>query len=323
MSKINPSQNLSRQELLQAKADPAPAVGDKTRPDAAGEQEKIAGRGGLDKVAATGQKLASDTPGAAYAFTDDTMSEYRSGLDLLGQGDRPASLKNTMAARTGPAGATVAPAPTDDAGATPSTAPFDAGKTLRTLEDSFAAFSQNDMGGVYQAMHSMLQQAHSVKQDQMLEAKTAGAQKVNDARQSIEDKKSEIEKKTQAARDQFVTSVWLSVAQCVTTIAGATTAGMTGEAGLATTGPALARLRNDCAGHVQRYTSQTEGAAAQADQAGLKAMQQQHTKEMSETERAKSEQMMDAQKEHINRIMDMIKELQKIQKQSFDSTASI
>ncbi len=74
-------------------------------------------------------------------------------------------------------------------------------------------------GIMYAALYQMLQQAFQVKKDKMREVKTAAASKLNAGRKSISSKKEEIDKKKEAAEEEFVTALTISVSEVVATIA--------------------------------------------------------------------------------------------------------
>jgi hypothetical protein len=71
------------------------------------------------------------------------------------------------------------------------------------------------------------------------------------------------------------------------------------------------------------YHSETRGAGHQADEEALKALQEQVQKEMWESEREKNEQQQQAQREHIKRLMELIRELMKIWTDSLNNSQSI
>ena len=71
------------------------------------------------------------------------------------------------------------------------------------------------------------------------------------------------------------------------------------------------------------YHSETRGAGHQADQVALKALQEEVQKEMWESEKQKSEQQLQAIKDHINKLMEMIKEMMKIQTETFNQSQKI
>lgn len=81
--------------------------------------------------------------------------------------------------------------------------------------------AQADMESICQAMFELIKQASESKKDSREDARAAAARKYEAAMKAVEDKKQEIEEKIQAAHDQFVTSVWLSVAKCVASVAAA------------------------------------------------------------------------------------------------------
>ncbi len=65
------------------------------------------------------------------------------------------------------------------------------------------------------------------------------------------------------------------------------------------------------------------GAAKTADALSLAAMKDNALKEMWEVEKAKSEQMLQAQREHIQRLVDTIREMQKIYSQTMEAVNDI
>ena len=69
-----------------------------------------------------------------------------------------------------------------------------------------------------------------------------------------------------------------------------------------------------------KYRSHTKGAAKRADEVALKEMKRQINKEVWEAERQKGKQISISQREHIKRMMEMIKEMMKIRSNSLDKT---
>ena len=84
-----------------------------------------------------------------------------------------------------------------------------------------ASVDIQQMGAIYQAMYSLLKQAHDKKKDKIQEAIVAGGEKIQKAKDSIKDKEEEIRKRREAAKDQFITSCVLSIAKCYASIVGA------------------------------------------------------------------------------------------------------
>ncbi len=306
MSKINFSKNASLESVRRLNDTPESAVKKSDKPVPAGAPEAGAPVG-KSKTILDGK--GDDILGvkSAEPFLKDTMSEYEPGLLTIFE---PGTINRAV------------PGQVSEEKSASETGDFDPGSTLHALQQLKSESGQGTMGGIYGAMYSLLEQGALQKKDRMQEAAAAGQQKMSEAMSGIEDKKSEIEQKLEAARDQFVSSVCLSVAQCVSSIMSTATAGVSGSTGQPATGPALAALSKDLTSHVEQYHSQTTGAAATADKAGLSAMKQQAAKETYSAEEEKEKAMLEATKEHVGRLMDMIHEMQKIHDQSVDAAQS-
>ncbi|MCF7674243.1 MAG: hypothetical protein K9M97_02775 [Akkermansiaceae bacterium] len=81
--------------------------------------------------------------------------------------------------------------------------------------------AQADMASIYQEMSELIKQAFESKKDSAEQARAAAARKHSAAVKAVEAKKREIEEKSQAARDQFVTSVLFSMGKCVASVTAA------------------------------------------------------------------------------------------------------
>jgi hypothetical protein len=75
-------------------------------------------------------------------------------------------------------------------------------------------------------------------------------------------------------------------------------------------------------GQYVKMDSQTEGAEAQAAAASVEVMKEQAQKEIWESERQKAEQLTEAQREQIRKMLDMIEEMMKLQSDQSDTTLS-
>ena len=87
--------------------------------------------------------------------------------------------------------------------------------------------NMSQMGAIYQSMYAMLKQAFDVKKDKQREVVLSRQRKINASRAAIDAKKEEINKKVEAARDQYISSCIMAIAQCISSITSA--ASITGQ----------------------------------------------------------------------------------------------
>ena len=83
------------------------------------------------------------------------------------------------------------------------------------------------------------------------------------------------------------------------------------------------KMKNIHGAAYMQYHSETEGAGHQADEEALKVLQDEIQKAIWQQEQQKDEQRMESQREHIKRMMAILREMMKIWTDSLDTTLNL